>query len=621
MDGKISVAIAEVNVRIENEIKAINASISAIETRLQKLEGDIATISEQVANINSTIENLQSTSEELDDYIESLQATAKTLQEMIEASDAEIDEVEARLKGETEDVRNEILRQLASLKANTEAELDRINGLIAALQVKDAELDGKITSLQSYVESELASNRDWVEATIATLEQYGSLASDIAAIKAQMQAVNERIDWLDNTLTNKINDQLSTILSVCSGEIQSSVTKVTEEYTQAIDKAKEDITAAYKAEIRNAFYALEASMKQWVNECLQQYYTISEVEGKLAALRAEFANADNEILDEIEALQKSYDASKQEMVGIIYNIVEQTIDTNNGIIDDRIDEAIVRITDNIQNQIDAIAEQIAQIESRLNTIESDLANVKGQIWAILDSIEKLEDTYDQLDGYVSHLSSVAGELQQSLGQIDSRIDEVETSLGGEISSAKAELKAQLNALRESIVSQLEQIGQTVEMLQAKEDQLAVRISDLQTYVDTELADNKDWANATFATLEHQNFLANEVASIKAQIDAINQGMTALYARMEEKINNEISAVTASLSSTIQSKVDDVTSAYSAAILTAKEQITAAYTAEIQNAFYALESSLMGWVSQQLSGYYTISQVESLLASMSNEFNN
>ena len=620
VDGRIAIAIAEVNVRIENEIKAINAKVSAIETRLQKIEGDIATINEQIANINSTIAKLEGMSGDMETYIKNLQTTAETLQELIETTDSKIDAMEKKLMNESDAVKSEILTQLASLRTNTETELSRITGVITILQAKDEELDSRITDLQSYVETELSNNEDWVEATFATLEQYSNLASDIATINAQIQAINSRITALEENLIQKINDQLTTVLSTCSSEIQNSVMEITGAYTSAINKAKEDVTTAYKSEIQNAFNALQASMQKWVNESLQQYYTIYEIDGRLSALKNEFVGADDDILSEIEELQKVLDTNKQELIEICNNIAEQAIKTNNGIIDNKIADAIAGVTKEIDGQLEAITTRIDQIESRLNIVEGDINNIKGYICEIQGTIVNLQNAHDELESYVAHLQSVASNLQESIKSINGKINEVEAAMEGELSTAKAEILAQLSSLKADVDEQLTQINDAIAILQTKDVELDNKIAALQSYVDTNLANNKNWVKATFATLEQQNALADEVTTIKTQIATINLSITDLENRIDTKISKDITYAVATLNSTIQEKISEVTSAYSAAISKAKSDITTAYTAEIQNAFSSLESTMKKWVNQQLSGYYTIAEVDAMLAAMENEFN-
>ena len=88
--------------------------------------------------------NLQDAKTELEGYIENLQNTSANLQKSINATNSNIDEVEAALKDEVSEAKVELLAQLTALKTDIEEELAVINPTISALQLKDEEFDKKI---------------------------------------------------------------------------------------------------------------------------------------------------------------------------------------------------------------------------------------------------------------------------------------------------------------------------------------------------------------------------------------------------------------------------------------------------------------------------------------------
>ena len=616
VDGKIAVAIAEVNIRIENEIKAINAKIAAIESRLDKAESDIATISEQIANINNTIATLEEADAELENYIKSLQTTADNLQKAINDTNTKIDNIKSALQTEASATKTEILAQLASLKAEIEAELSKINDTIASLQAKDAELNNRISELRSYVDTELANNRDWANATFATLEQYSSLAGEVATIKAQIAAVNQAITDLDTYITAKIEENIATAIEPIKDQLVAEViTNVTTAYQQAVADAKSEITAAYTAAISSAISTLESSMKSWVSNQLKSYYTIAEVEGKLAVLQSAITNGDKYLQSEVDALIQSLANAKAELTKAYKEAIEKAINENNGVVDGKILAAITEVNARIDSEIATLNTKIATLENRLKKVENDIATINEQISAINSTIEELINGKNELNEYIKALQAAASNLQQSINATNATIDEVTKFLQSEVSAAKVELLTALSALREEMNGELAQINATIAALQAKDAELDKKISDLRSYVDNELANNKDWANATFATLEQHNALAAEVATIKAHIAAIDTRIAELEARINEKIDSDIAAAVSTLNTTIQTKVEEITSAYTSAISTAKEEITAAYTTAIEEAISALDHSLKSWVSTQLQNYYTIAEVEGKLAAL------
>ena len=120
-------------------------------------------------------------------------------------------------------------------------------------------------------------------------------------------------------------------------------------------------------------------------------------------------------------------------------------------------------------------------------------------------------------------------------------------------------------------------------------------------------------------MEQYSALASEAATIKAQIIAVNTSIAELENRLSDKWKNDLANATATLDATIQEKVAEITAAYSSVISNAKDEITAAYTAAIAESISSLETSMKMWVSVQLEGYYTIAEVDAMLAAIKNEY--
>ena len=118
--------------------------------------------------------------------------------------------------------------QIEELEKSDEATAEEI----ANLKTKEAELEQMMKTLQEYVNSLNQSTKDWVSATFATLEQFNSLSLEVASLKTVLE--NYKVEVANN--------------------------------------------------LANAISALETSMKQWVNEQLANYYTIAQIDAKIAAL-------------------------------------------------------------------------------------------------------------------------------------------------------------------------------------------------------------------------------------------------------------------------------------------------------------------------------------------------
>ena len=269
-----------------------------------------------------------------------------------------------------------------------------------------------------------------------------------------------------------------------------------------------------------------------------------------------------------------------------------------------------------------INDAIDDLDNRLDKLEQEaIPSIDEQIAAINLSLTSLDAMDKELKGYIDGLTATASNLQEQIDNTNTKIGEVKATLQGEISTAKAAVLAQLDAVKTELEGELAQINTTIATLQAKDEELDGKIADLKTYVDTKLGNTTDWVNATFATLEQYNGLVQEIATIKAQIEALNKSVSDLETKLTTKINNDIASAVATLNADIQQKVSEITTAYTNAVKTAKEEITAAYTVAIQTAISSLDASLKAWVGEQLAGYYTIAQIDAKITALNNSIVN
>ena len=168
-------------------------------------------------------------------------------------------------------------------------------------------------------------------------------------------------------------------------------------------------------------------------------------------------------------------------------------------------------------------------KDRLDVLEgTTITTINEQITAINQSITDLQSMVEALDGYIKTLEATAADLQKQINDANAEIAKVESELGEEITALGQSLLNELNSAKESIQAELSAINKTLEELKAADTALDKKIADLRTYVDTELASTKDWANATFSTLTQYEQTQTEISGIKASIEQINADRTSTY---------------------------------------------------------------------------------------------
>ncbi len=233
-------------------------------------------------------------------------------------------------------------------------------------------------------------------------------------------------------------------------------------------------------------------------------------------------------------------------------------------------------------------------------------------------------------------------MEKSISAAQSDITGLRHELEETASSATtgyANLLSQLEALKTSMENELRTLETSIASLESRSSSLDTRITALKEYVDSDLkayidqgqTDVKAWTEATFATLEQYNATASEVSGIRAEIEALNTSFGTLETELSGKISEEISqAVDAAIENfpasgitaeQLQTTVTEIADAYTQAISAAKDELSGAFQESLSDTIGTLETSMKSWVSDQLSGYATLSYTDDRLTSLKTELEN
>ena len=302
---------------------ATNGDIDNLQHQIDGLKsGQIATIGNQINSINGSITSLQETDREIKGYITALQNTASELQKSINSADGKIDDLEKALA--------------------------IVNTAIENLKAKDSALEQRISDLKDYVDTQLRGAKDWVSATFATLEQYNGIVSEIGGIKGSISSINTAMEQMESRLNGKI--------TLMKGEIEEAYTK--------------------------AMGTLESSLKNWVNEQLEGYWTIAETEGKLETLEGNLAKEDESIRGDIGKLRASLDSARTELTEGYKAAIKSAIETNNGVLYVKLSEAVSGLNTRIDGEVSTINERIGKLEKRVLDLESAVSELLSRIQSL-----------------------------------------------------------------------------------------------------------------------------------------------------------------------------------------------------------------------------------------------
>ena len=427
--------------------KDMKLDIQDSKDRLDVLEGTtITTINEQITAINSSITDLQDMDETLDGYIKTLETTATDLQKQINDANAEIAKVESELGDDITALEQSLLYELNSAKSAIEAEMSAINLTLAELKVADAALDKKIADLRTYVDTELASTKDWANATFSTLTQYEQTQTEISGIKASIEQINADMAALETRLNGKIAADIKTAIDALrielnadhASRIESSVNNLTVAYTAAVSSARSEITTAYTNAISNAIIESESGMKAWVNAKLTQgYYDIATIDGKLQALSGKLDEADEELQEQIDQQKSDLETAKSELTSAYKKSINDAIQTNNGVISAEIAEAVQKLEAKINSRLSTIESQITAMQKGIDEIIDDIDTIQKQIESINTTLGTLEDEDQELNSLIDKLQSDYAALLQELEEIRP-VDEIsKKTIVDDISAIKA----------------------------------------------------------------------------------------------------------------------------------------------------------------------------------------
>ena len=166
------------------------------------------------------------------------------------------------------------------------------------------------------------------------------------------------------------------------------------------------------------------------------------------------------------------------------------------------------------------------------------------------------------DGDIEEINNRLDAIENNqIASINSQISSITNSINSLIKT-DAELKNYITAL-EKETEQLDDIKATIEQLKAKDKTIENLIAELNEYINNELGTTEDWVTATFATLVQYNKLADEISSLKTYVEGMNNSLS--------------------------KAIDNV------------------------------EASMKDWVNEQLTGYYTIAEIDAKIEALNKAY--
>lgn len=253
-------------------------------------------------------------------------------------------------ESKTDDLQKQIDELKGSEIAGIRAQLDRVGASVAdlqkldtelkayignadlpALKAADAALGQKITDLQAYAGREVNEDCDWLATTFITLEKQSAVLIDLASVRLGLAPLPE---------------------------------------------------TASKTRVAAAVTAAESSIRLWVNEDINGYYTIAQTDAKLKALEDALKEEDEALAGDVDKLREAIDSARTALTSAYQAAIAEAITTTNGVINQKIADDIQAASDAIQLQIDALSGRLDSLEARVAALETSVSKLLGCVKSI-----------------------------------------------------------------------------------------------------------------------------------------------------------------------------------------------------------------------------------------------
>ena len=294
---------------------------------------------------------------------------------------------------------------------------------------------------------------------------------------------------------------------------------------------------------------------------------------------------------------------------------------------------------------------IDNIHKRLDAMEDNqIATIESQVVSVNSSISNFEKADADLKEMIANLQKAAGEFEKAISENGESISALKTGLEkavedlknsdradkeyvlDSLGKAKAMLLALLESEKTELNGKLTSINNTISYLQKKDAELEKKITDLRIYIDKELKETKDWANATFMTLDQYDAIVDQLGGIEGEIAGLKTSMTNLETRLTEKYSKDLKTASDGVKSRLGEEVDglndridkvvsDITKAYTDAIATFREEMEKWWNESLKKAIDESEASMKSWVNSTLDGYWTIARTKDSLKALNDDIEN
>ena len=351
-------SLAALTIGLLGSCSKINERIDSLEKRIDGIEStSIASMQQQIDGIKASITKLEAADVTIGGKIDELKQASDAQQALIDAlqeADRALGQKDAALEA-----------RIATL----EGQVTTINGQIDALVNADIAINTRIDTLSTYVDTQIGKAKDWAEETFATLEQYQQTADDLAALSVTVTGIGTTLTGIQTSISG-----LDTKIEGIDAALQEKITTAKTELEGEISDLKTEL----EGKIADAIRASETSIKSWINELLEGYYTIAQVDAKIGELNT--------------AIEAAKGTAKTRIDSVATELTElkKVVDTEKATIRTEYKEAIKVAIDSLNGEIrGALLDSIAAVNGRIEALDTRVTTLEGKVLALEGNVSKL----------------------------------------------------------------------------------------------------------------------------------------------------------------------------------------------------------------------------------------
>ena len=410
-DAELDQKIADLQTYVDSEITATEDWATATFSTLEQYEATQTAISEINALIKSTQESITALEEKLSKKIaDDIAAAVAGVNADMAAKVTEItDGYTAAIATAKEDITAAYTNAIKTAITASETSMKEwVNGVLADGYYTKAELDGKITALQTQVTEGDAALQKEIDDLAAALAQADS---DLTA--AYKKAIEDAIT--DNN--GKISAEIAAAVKTAQDNLQAQIDAINSEIEKI--KARLDVIEADINSIKQQIEDLkgvDAELKGYI-ESLQN--TANDLQSKIDATNAAFAALESDLEGQITASeQKVLDELKT---------VKTALEGQLATIKETITTLTSRLTI-IEGKIVQLFNEIEECATKedVNEVKQDLATVQSDMAAMKDAIEDLQGRMDTVEGEVDLLQTAVDELESRIEALEELFDQIQS---------------------------------------------------------------------------------------------------------------------------------------------------------------------------------------------------